>query len=485
MTLMAETFYIKTFGCQMNEADTERMATHLGEMGLKPSKRLEDADVILVNGCSVREKAVHKALSALGTFKDLKKREKPAVIGVGGCVGQLEKDKLFKQAPFVDFVFGPDRIDSLPELLFRVKAGERRVQATDFDAVREFVTDTNPERPAKARFVNIMKGCDKFCTYCIVPFTRGREKSRTIHAVLEDIERLCASGVEEVTLLGQNVNSFGKGNPNLLGLHPRKLSGIIGKVGPAEGDENFPQLLHALEEGTAFSALKRIRFTSSHPLDFSEELLDAYVGEKGPLVTKLARHLHLPVQSGSDSCLRRMGRHHKISAYLSQMLKLREKAPDVALSTDLIVGFPGETQEEFKATLELLKLIRYDQVYAFAYSVRPGTRAAKFEDDIPLQLKKERLAEVLQLQSGIQRENFAAFVGREVELLVESDSKVQRLQGQGAGRSWLGRTSCNRVVNFFAPTLRDLTGHWVQVRIRESSALALKGDWLIESDLAC
>ncbi|MGZ3688877.1 MAG: radical SAM protein, partial [Bdellovibrionota bacterium] len=280
------------------------MAALLSEQGMSEAKEAGDADVIIINGCSVREKAVHKAVSALGELQDLKKKGKGPIIGIGGCVGQLDQGKLFKRAPYLDFVFGTDTLDNLPEIVHRVKkGGERHVVYADFDKSMDYSTETKVQAYKATAFVNIMKGCDKYCTYCIVPFTRGREKSRTIDEVVDDVARLVSHGVREVTLLGQNVNSFGKGNANLRAREPQELHNVIGKVGPRGGEENFPQLLRALDTDPRCAALKRIRFTSSHPLDFSDELIDCYAPASLGGVKRLAAHLHLPVQSGSNRVL--------------------------------------------------------------------------------------------------------------------------------------------------------------------------------------
>ncbi|MCM2279568.1 MAG: tRNA (N6-isopentenyl adenosine(37)-C2)-methylthiotransferase MiaB [Oligoflexia bacterium] len=538
----SQKYYIKTFGCQMNVADSERMAALLDERGLAPAASVEDAQVIIINGCTVREKAVHKAVSALGGYQALKKKGEGApVIGIGGCVGQLDQGKLFKRAPYLDFVFGTDTIDNLPEILHRVQSGERHVVYADFDKSMDYSTETKVQAHKAQAFVNIMKGCDKYCTYCIVPFTRGREKSRTIDEVVNDVARLVAMGVREVTLLGQNVNSFGKGNPNAKAREPRELHNRIGKVGPKEGEENFPQLLRALDTDPRCAALRRIRFTSSHPLDFSDELIECYApAEKGG-VSRLAAHLHLPVQSGSDAVLSKMGRHHRIEGYYAQMERLRELNPEVGLSTDLIVGFPTETEADFEATLALLDRVRFDNIFAFAYSPRPGTRAAKLPDDVPDPLKNERLNRLLKHQLRIAEGRYATRVGKVMEILVEGEAKNQNLaggasgaseaggetgaesareageepgRGQGHGhehehghghghhaepeessaakslllafglrkgpRVWTGRTSCNRVVNFVSEAPRNFTGKFVQVRITGSTALSLNGELLLD-----
>lgn len=504
-------YLIRTFGCQMNEADSERMAALMQERGLTPAESPEDASVILINGCSVREKAVHKAVSALGRYQELKqnrsgdRHDHAPLIGLGGCVGQLDQGKLFKRAPYLDFVFGPDTIDELPEILHRVESGERHVVYAEFDKASRYSTETRVSTQKAQAFVNIMKGCDKFCTYCIVPFTRGREKSRTIDEVCLDLSRMVATGVREVTLLGQNVNSFGKGNPNTKLREPQSLQSPIGKVGPRAGEENFPQLLRAIDQDPRLENLRWIRFTSSHPLDFSDELIDCYRPFEQGGVKRLAPHLHLPVQSGSNRVLSKMGRHHKIEDYIAQMERLKSINPDIGLSTDLIVGFPTETEEEFQETLTLLDRVGYDNIYAFAYSPRPGTRAAKLEDDVPADVKNDRLNRLLQHQMKISERRYAQRVGRIYEVLVEGEAKNQKLQEQAdsgsqplvtrtgqapepsmipGARVWTGRTPCNRVVNFVAdfsaPIGRSLIGQIVKVEVTGATALSLQARWLPE-----
>ena len=473
--MQTDSFFIQTFGCQMNAADSERMALLLTESGFIESPDPEHASVIIINGCSVREKAVHKALSSLGRFhKDFQKGQKPALIGIGGCVGQLDKADLFQKAPFLDFVFGTDCIDNLPEIIYRAKSGEKHILETEFNPLMTYSTETKILHQKATAYVNIMKGCDKYCTYCIVPFTRGKEKSRTIHEVVQDLQKLCNQGVTEVTLLGQNVNSFGKGNINYDNQSPTELHNVIGKVGPRPGEENFPQLLAAIDRDPLCSRIKRIRFTSSHPLDFSDELIECYQSVK-----KLASHLHLPVQSGSDRILKKMGRHHTIDNYLSQMDLLRTIAPEVGITTDLIVGFPSETEEDFEETMALLDRMQFDNVYAFCYSVRPGTRAALMPNDVPDTVKNERLNRLLKKQLDISKTRYQSKVGQKFEILVEGLSKNQLLAQNKKGFVWTGRTSCNRVVNFFTDLPRNFTNQFVQTHIIAASALALQGEVIL------
>ncbi|MBN22249.1 MAG: tRNA (N6-isopentenyl adenosine(37)-C2)-methylthiotransferase MiaB [Bdellovibrionaceae bacterium] len=478
-------FHIRTFGCQMNVADTEKMAALLENSGMSSTDEAEDADLILINGCSVREKAVHKAVSALGVYRPLKeekgvgKKKSGPMIGVGGCVGQLEKKQLFQRAPFLDFVFGPDAIDQLPEIIFRVKSGETKQIFTDFDQKTNYSTETKIQPNRAQAFVNIMKGCDKFCTYCIVPYTRGREKSRTIDEVVNDVAKLVSQGVKEVTLLGQNVNSFGKGNKNLKERSPVELNNPIGRVGPRPGDENFPQLLRAIDEDPRCESLELIRFTSSHPLDFSDELIDCYLPPEKGGVKRLAKHLHLPVQSGSNRVLRKMGRHHKIETYIEQMKRLKNLCPDVGMSTDLIVGFPTETEEEFQETMKLLDEVQYDSIYAFAYSPRPGTRASKLEDDISHEDKMRRLNQLLDHQKEIGEKTYASRVGKTFRVLVENLAKMQKKASSPEERVWTGRSSCNRVVNFVSQSPRSLVGQFVEVQITQSTPLSLFGELIV------
>lgn len=492
---MNKQFFIKTFGCQMNVADSERMSALLAEQGMTPAEKVTDAQVILINGCTVREKAVHKALSALGELQILKKdpcnRSDGPIIGIGGCVGQLDKEKLFRRAPYLDFVFGTDTIDNLPEIIHRVDQGERHIVFAEFDQSMDYSTETKIYGQKSQAFVNIMKGCDKYCTYCIVPYTRGKEKSRTIDEVVSDIARLVATGVREVTLLGQNVNSFGKGNPNLHKREPLELHNVIGKVGPRAGEENFPQLLRAIDQDPRCEKLRRIRFTSSHPLDFSDELIDCYASPERGGVARLAAHLHLPVQSGSNRILQKMGRHHQIENYIAQMDRLRELCPDVGLSTDLIVGFPTETDEDFQQTVQLLDRVQFDNIYAFAYSPRPGTRASKMGDDVPKAVKNERLNYLLKYELSIAEKLYASRIGKVVEILVEGEAKHQKLREGEAVESlvsaefrkvWTGKTPCNRVVNFVSDSPRSLMGKFVNVKISRATSLSLQGE-LISGEL--
>ena len=357
-------------------------------------------------------------------------------------MGQLSGPKLFSRNPHLDFVFGTDMIDHLPEIVGEVAGGARRVIYNEFDKGRDYTTETKIFNRSASAFVNIMKGCDKFCSYCIVPFTRGREKSRPIAEVVADVQRLVLHGVRELTVLGQNVNSYGKGN-----------------------NETFPQLLRALDVGVP--ELRRLRYTSSHPVDFSDDLIDCY----GGAVKALADQLHLPVQSGSNKVLQAMYRHYKIETYYEQIRKWRVKSPMGGLSTDIIVGFPGETEEDFLDTMKLLEDLRFDQIYSFAYSPRPGTKAFKLVDDVPDDVKHERLLRFQKRALEIAAENNQRHVGRIMEVLGEGRSKV--MKNARSDKNVYGRTACGRVVNFPYEGPRDLTGQFVNVHIERATALAL------------
>ncbi len=433
------------------------MASLLSETGASPAPSVNDADIVILNGCEVRDHAVHKMLSHLGTLKATGKTARPGqkgkqdqIIGIGGCVGSLRGDTLFSKNPHVDFVFGTDTIASLPELLHRVEQGERRVVFNAFDKKDDYEIETKVFTKNASAFVNIMKGCDKFCSYCIVPFTRGREKSRPMQDIVSDIERLVQHGVREVTLLGQNVNSYGQGY------------GVT-----------FPQLLRAVDK---ISGIKRIRYTSSHPIDFSDELIECY-GE----LEHLCPQLHLPVQSGSNAVLQKMHRHYKIEQFYEQIAKWRQRCPDGGLSTDLIVGFPTETEEDFQMTMKLIEDMRFDMTYSFAYSPRPGTKAAKLEDNVPADVKNRRLVSLLDRVVEISNVGNQRFVGRTMELLVEGTVKTLKNALNGTQQNgqptqkWQGRTTTNHVVNFAYDGPRNLAGQFVPVRIVSATGLALTG----------
>ncbi len=451
----------------MNVHDSERMASILVNQGYNEAKEIEDADLVIFNSCSIRDKAEQKAYSSMGLLrKDGKKKNPNLKIGFAGCVAQQDREAAFSGAPHLDFVIGTDSIDQLPEVLYRVEHGEEKVLQVGFDPANDYTLETKILPGRSTAFVNIMKGCDNFCSYCIVPFTRGREKSRRLEEVVQDVKRLVLGGVVEVTLLGQNVNSYGK------------------SLGGAKNGQTFPALLRALQEmadqmeanGVTDPSgrsgkpmgLQRIRYTTSHPKDFDEEMIDCHAN-----LSRLVPHLHLPVQSGSAKVLKRMKRYVPIELYCQRLEELRRRVPGITVTTDLIVGFPGETDEDFEATLALVKRIQYETVYAYTYSPRPGTSALKYGDTVPEQVKKERHARLTDLQIEIQAAKNREQIGRVEQILCEGASKTDPLMATG-------RTLGFRVVNFSLPNgvsqPAEIAGRTLPIRITDANTFALKGE---------
>jgi len=433
--------YIQTYGCQMNQYDSERIARLMGREGYAPTERAEGADLILLNTCSVRDKAEQKVYSMLGRWRELKEKNPGLIIGVGGCVAQQEGEALLRRVPHLDLVFGTHNIHKFGAMVREAESQGNRPVEIAFYRDPSYMED--PEaRPAvhgAKAYVTIMHGCNKVCSFCIVPYVRGRELSRPSDSILREIEELAANGVKEVMLLGQNVNSYGK---------------------RSAGELSFPELLRRVND---VAGVERIRFTTSHPEDLSPELIEAYAR-----LEKLCEHLHLPVQSGSDTVLQRMRRGYTREAYMGRIRRLRERCPGVALSTDIIVGFPGESEEEFEGSLEILQEVEYDDIYAFGYSPRPHTLANKiYADDVPGDLKKNRLARVLKLQGEISRRKNQERVGSVEEILVENAAKLGRGQ-------MMGRTRTNRIVNFPGP--EELSGKSARVRITAAAANSLLGE---------
>jgi len=437
--------YLKTYGCQMNEQDTRQMETLLGQSGYARTNDPLDADFALINTCAVREKAVHKIYSDLGRMRLIRENNPNLLVGVAGCVVEQEKEALVKRFPFVDLLFGPDHIRHLPEMLG--KAEERRdkqgpsVLHVGFDARKDFqfvnVLPNPDESPVKA-FVNIQKGCDNICSFCIVPFVRGREVSRPAHEILAEIKALTERGVKEVMLLGQNVNSYGfKSNDGV----------------------SFAELLERIATQTNLS---RLRFTSSHPKDVKDDLIDQYANN--PV---LAPHFHLPVQAGSDAVLKAMRRQYSRDDYLRIIDSLKARVPGIAFSTDIIVGFPGESDADFRQTLSLMEVVRYDLVYSFAYSPRPYTSAIKLADDVPLEVKKARLAELQALSDEHTLAIHESVVGQIKEVLVETCDDSDTLV-------YKGRTGCNKVVHFTGTPCTF--GDRVQVIIKQANPHSLFGE---------
>jgi tRNA-2-methylthio-N6-dimethylallyladenosine synthase len=425
-------FFLETFGCQMNVVDSERIVELLQELGYHQVEDAANADLILLNTCSIRDKAERKVYGHLSRYKGLKSANPELILGVGGCVAQQEGEALLRKLPYLDLVFGTHNVHKLPEMVQRVAQGRERCRETDF-LDRETRLRLFPRRTAAgvARFVTIMQGCDNFCSYCIVPHVRGREISRPATEILAEISGFAAAGVREVTLIGQNVNSYG-------------LKGA--------GEPSFAELL---TEVHAISGIERIRFVTSHPRDLSDEVIEAF----GRL-DKLCRHLHVPVQSGSDTILAAMNRGYDSAHYLDRVARLKAVAPDIRLTTDIIVGFPGETAADFAATMTLLEAVGFADLFSFLYSPRPGTAAADLVDSTPTSLRQERFDHLLMVQGEISRHIWAADVGRTLPVLVEGKSR------QGEGQIF-GRTVWNRVVNFSGDS--SLIGQTVPVRIVRSN----------------
>jgi len=435
--------YLQTYGCQMNQYDSERIAQLMGRMGYESTDRIETADLVILNTCSVRDRAEQKVYSALGRWKELKELREGVIIGVGGCVAQQEGANLLKRLPHLDLVFGTHNIHKLPQMVGQVEASRSRPVETAFYRQPSYMEDPQGRtdvRGAKA-FVTIMQGCNKVCSFCIVPHVRGREVSRPSARIVDEIESLVRQGVKEVLLLGQNVNSYGKTSPGEL-----SFAELLGRVNGIDG-------------------LHRIRFTTSHPQDLSPELIEAFAS-----LDKLCEHLHLPVQSGADSVLSRMRRGYTRDEYLARINRLRKRCANVALSTDIIVGFPGETDAEFANTLEMLRQVEYDEIFSFMYSPRPQTVSAKiYDDDVADAIKKARLQEVHSLQKEIALKKNRASIGNVEEILVDGKSRLKNGQ-------IMGRTRANRIVNLTGD--ETLVGSLLPVRIIGATANSLIGEEL-------
>ena len=436
--------WVKTYGCQMNYHDTERILSHLTPLNFTLTEDQEEADLMLFNTCAIRDLANQKFYSHLGNAKHLKvnnKTGREVKIAAGGCIAQTESKELLKKYPQLDFAFGTDVIDNIGELVYRAYSGDRSFSVTSWDRADNYSIETKVTHNSPQAFVNIIKGCDKFCSYCIVPFTRGREKSRSIAEIVNDVARLVTyQGVQEVTLLGQNVNSFGKKN-----------------------GESLAELILELDK---IEGLEIIRYTTSHPYDISDELIAAHGKSK-----KLANHLHLPVQSGSNTVLRRMLRQYSIEHYLERLERLREANPEIVISTDIIAGFPNETEEEHKKTLELLDRAQYDFIYSYNFSARPGTKASKMKDVLTKEIRGRRLREIQKYQLEIQAKLRSEMEGKVFRVLVEKKGQMKGVT------KWMGRTSCFRIVHFEPEKLdQNYQWHWVDVRITQATALSCQGE---------
>ncbi len=456
---MSKKVFIKTFGCQMNEYDSDKMADVLGAaQGYEPTQNVDEADLILFNTCSVREKAQEKVFSDLGRIKHLKK--KGVLIGVGGCVASQEGEEIIKRAPYVDVVFGPQTLHRLPQLLEERERAARPQVDIRFPEIEKF--DHLP--PAKVEgasaFVSIMEGCSKYCSYCVVPYTRGEEFSRPFEDVLVEVAGLADQGVKEVTLLGQNVNAY-RG----------RMGGNTGVAGDSGEIADFALLLEYVAE---IPGIERIRYTTSHPNEFTPRLIEAYAR-----IPKLVSHLHLPVQHGSDRILMAMKRGYTAMEYKSTIRKLRAIRPDLSMSSDFIVGFPGETEEDFEKMMKLITDVGYDTSFSFIFSPRPGTPAANLHDDTPHEVKLQRLQHLqATIEDNVQRIS-ASRVGTVQRILVTGPSKKNP-------QDLMGRTECNRIVNFDGgPNGTRLVGQMMDVRITQALPHSLRGEvWVEEKALA-
>ncbi|HAT9431144.1 TPA: tRNA (N6-isopentenyl adenosine(37)-C2)-methylthiotransferase MiaB [Legionella pneumophila subsp. pneumophila] len=444
---MVKKLYIKTNGCQMNEYDSSKMAEVLyASHGLVKTDQVEDADVILLNTCSIREKAQEKVFSQLGQWQEYKAKNPHVLIGVGGCVASQEGSDIIKRAPFVDIVFGPQTLHRLPALLNERLEKNKSVVDISFPEIEKFDHLPAPRAEGPTAFVSIMEGCSKYCSFCVVPYTRGEEISRPFDDVLAECYQLASQGVREINLLGQNVNDY---------------RGIMDNGDIAD----LALLIHYI---AAIDGIGRIRFTTSHPLAFSENLINAYAE-----VPELANHLHLPVQSGSDRILSLMKRGYTALEFKSKIRKLRKIRPDIRLSTDIIVGFPGETDKDFQDTMDLVHEIGFDTSFSFIYSPRPGTPAANLPDDTPMEIKKQRL-QILQNRLLMNAARYSeSMIGSKQKILVTGFSKKSSQQLSG-------RTECNRVVNFDGPP--HLIGQFIDVQISDALPNSLRGR-LLEKEM--
>ena len=438
---MTQKLHIKTWGCQMNEYDSSKMADLLHSThGLELTEVPEEADVLLLNTCSIREKAQEKVFHQLGRWKELKKNNPNLLIGVGGCVASQEGEHIRTRAPYVDIVFGPQTLHRLPEMINQIRGGKSSVVDISFPEIEKFDCLPEPRAEGPTAFVSIMEGCNKYCTYCVVPYTRGEEVSRPVDDILFEIAQLAAQGVREVNLLGQNVNAY---------------------RGPTFDGEicTFAELLRLV---AAIDGIDRLRFTTSHPIEFTDDIIEVYRD-----TPELVSFLHLPVQSGSDRILTMMKRGHTALEYKSIIRKLKAVRPNIQISSDFIVGFPGETNEDFEQTMNLIAQVNFDMSFSFIYSARPGTPAADYPDDVTEDEKKQRLY-LLQQRINNQAAQFSrAMLGTEQRVLVEGPSKKDIME-------LTGRTETNRIVNFQGTP--EMIGKFVDIKITDVFTNSLRGD---------
>ncbi len=444
MTQREKGFYISTYGCQMNVNDSDRMATLLEMADYSPVQTPEEASLIIINSCSIREKPVHKVYSEVGTFRKLKEKNPNLKIGVGGCVGQQEKEKLIKNQPIIDFVFGTDTIDSLPQILMDLEnppeGRSQKIVRAQFEHRQPYHVETLVTNPGISTFVNITKGCDNFCTFCVVPYTRGREKSRPLKHIMSDVQTLIKRGVKEVTLLGQNVNSY-----------------------ESDCGADLADLMRQLAQQTS---IERIRFTTSHPKDFDQKLVDVMYASQ----PKVCEYIHLPFQSGNSNILERMNRGYTREQYLEKIAMIKKAIPNVVLSTDIIVGFPGETESDFQDTLSLVKEVGFETIFAFKYSPRPNTKAAKFEDQVDEGVKSERLNRLFEMHDEIAFELVKRYEGQTLKVLVEKADTLM----EGPTIKLTGRSTQNKLVHFLGA--REWVGSTVPVTITKASPAVFRGE---------
>ncbi|MDP2143343.1 MAG: tRNA (N6-isopentenyl adenosine(37)-C2)-methylthiotransferase MiaB [Gallionella sp.] len=447
---MSKKLYIKTFGCQMNEYDSDKMADVLRACeGMEQTDKPEEADIILFNTCSIREKAAEKVFSDLGRVRPLKLANPDLIIGVGGCVASQEGETIIKRAPYVDVVFGPQTLHRLPQLIQARRDTGRSQVDISFPEIEKFDHLPEPQATSGTAFVSIMEGCSKYCTFCVVPYTRGEEVSRPLADVMRDVQELVAQGVREITLLGQNVNAY------------------CGDT--EEGDTvDFAFLLQAI---AALEGVKRLRYTTSHPKEMTQRLIDVYA-----TTPKLVSHLHLPVQSGSDRVLAAMKRGHTVLEYKSIIRRVRAVRPDICITSDFIVGFPGETEQDFEATMKLIEEVGFDNSFSYLYSPRPGTPAAEMRDDTPHEVKAARLKRLQDRIMEMEHEVALGMLGSVQRVLVEGVSKKD-------AQELAGRTDNNRVVNFRGATdmagSQAMIGRFVEVKVTEVVRHTLRGELVL------
>jgi len=446
---MAQKLFIQTNGCQMNEYDSDKMRDVLmASHGLELTDKPEEANILLLNTCSIREKAQEKVFSAIGRWHKLKQKRDDVIIGVGGCVASQEGEAIQKRAPYVDIVFGPQTLHRLPELLEQAKNKQKHVIDISFPEIEKFDSLPEPRAEGPKAFVSVMEGCSKYCTFCVVPYTRGEEVSRPLDDIIAEITHLAKQGVREINLLGQNVNAY------------------QGSMDDGE-TADFALLLHYV---AAIEGIDRIRFTTSHPVEFTDDLIEAFAE-----LPQLVNHLHLPVQSGSNVVLEKMKRGHKCEDYLEIIRKIKQVRPEISLSSDFIIGFPGETDEQFQETMDLIDEVGYDQSFSFIYSPRPGTPAADMTDNVAVEVKKQRLQRLQERINSFTMDISKNMVGTVQSVLIEGKSKKNPLQ-------LTGRTENNRVVNFTAHP--RLIGQFVDVHITEALPNSLRGRLVELSSIA-